>query len=178
MKKNLTILAIALSCFCISCNSKTEAPVSAATQKNLDAMHGVTKAFETSDFSKLGDYIAQDAVDHAGENGDLKGLDSIKAEFAKSNAQMGSQKSETIKELADDEYVMSWMHYSEVMKTDGMGLKAGDTLNIKTLEVARFVDGKAVEHWSFMEPRDVMKMMASMPKSTMPMSVDSAKKKM
>jgi predicted SnoaL-like aldol condensation-catalyzing enzyme len=31
------------------------------------------------------------------------------------------------------------------------------------IEVVRFKDGKAVEHWSFMEPREMMKMMAQQP---------------
>src|SRR5271169_3244656 len=125
MKKYLTVLAILFCCYCISCNNKPENGPSATTQKNLDAMHGVTKAFETKDFSKLGDYIAQDGVDHAGDKGDIKGLDSMKVEFAKSVANIDNQKTEIIKELADDEYVMSWDHYTVILNKDGMGHKAG-----------------------------------------------------
>jgi predicted SnoaL-like aldol condensation-catalyzing enzyme len=57
-----------------------------------------------------------------------------------------------------------------------MGHKAGDKIDMKVMEVARFKDGKAVEHWSLMEPADMMKMMGNMQQ---PMAMpDSAKKKM
>jgi predicted ester cyclase len=176
MKNYVSMLVIAFSCFLFSCNTKPEGGISATTQKNLDAMHGVTKTFETSDFSKLGDFIAQDAVDHSGEHGDIKGLDSMKAAFTKEAETMGDMKSEVIKELADDDYVMSWMNFTAKYKTDGKDHKAGDMISMKSIEVAKFKDGKAVEHWNFMEPGDVMKMMGSMP-MPMPMAADSTKAK-
>ena len=80
--------------------------MSDAAKKNLDAVHGVNRSFDTKDFSKLGDYIAEDAVDHAGEQGDIKGLANMKAEFEKMIAGQENAKTEVIKELADDEYAM------------------------------------------------------------------------
>ncbi len=73
MKKYLPVLAIVCICQSISCTSKVEGGLSPTAQKNLDAMHAITQTFETKDFSKLGDYIAADAVDHSGDNGDIKG---------------------------------------------------------------------------------------------------------
>ncbi len=105
MKKCLLASATALCCFLISCNSNSGGP-SPAAQKNLDAMHGVQKSFESKDFSKIGDYIAEDCVDHAGEKGDVKGLANLKIEFDKMAAMTTDDKTEIMKELADDEYVM------------------------------------------------------------------------
>jgi hypothetical protein len=34
---------------------------------------------------------------------------------------------------------------------------------MKSIEVAKFKDGKAVEHWSFMDMQDMMKMMPPPP---------------
>ncbi len=169
--------AIALTCFCSSCNSKSESALSPTAQKNLDAMHAVSQSFESKDFSKLGDYIAADAVDHSGDNGDIKGLDSIKVSFGKEVAIFDNMKTDIIKELADDEYVMSWEHFTATFKVDAMGHKAGDKFDMKEIEVAKFKDGKATEHWSMLEPADVMKMMAGMPQPAMAMPADSAKKK-
>ena len=174
MKKHLTILAGALICVA-ACNTKPEGGLSTTAQKNLDAMRGVTKCFETKDFSKLGDFIAVDAVDHSGENGEIKGLDSMKAAFEKWMGEIDNMRSDPIKELADDDYVMSWYHYTGTYKTAGMGHKAGDQFNMKTLEVAKFKDGKATEHWALMEPGEVMKMMGGMQQPTGP-KVDSTKK--
>lgn len=162
MKKLLFVISAGFFCFLISCNDKEEGGMSAAAKKNLDAQHGVINCFNTNDFSKLGDYIAEDAVDHAGEQGDIKGLANMKAEFEKMSAGNDNAKTETIKELADDEYVMSWLHFTGTLKTDQMGMKAGDKYDMKAIELARFKDGKAVEHWTFMEPRDMMNMMKMM----------------
>lgn len=175
MKRLLFIPMAALCCSCISCNSEADRP-STAAQKNLDAMHGVQKAFDTKDFSKLGDYIAEDAVDHAGEKGDIKGLANMKAEFEKMSAMNENPKTEIIKELADDEYVMSWLRFTGTSKGDQMGLKAGDKYDMRAIELVKFKDGKAIEHWTFMEPAEMMAMMSKMqPQMPTPMPADSTK---
>ena len=174
MKKVASTLVLALSCYFISCMQKTGNSISPAAQKNLDASHAVTKCFESKDFSKLGDYIADDAVDHGGQNGDIKGLDNLKAEFAKYVANVENQKTEIIKELADDDYVMSWARYTGTMTAAGMGLKAGDKYDMKMMDVSRFKDGKAVEHWVFMTPDEMMKMMP--PQQQPAMVMDTVKK--
>jgi predicted ester cyclase len=176
MKNYQQIFAFCLFCYCSACNDKTEHNISPAAQKNLDAMHGVSSALESKDLSKLGDFISADAVDHAGEHGDIKGLDSIKAALKEEAASITDSKMEVIKELADDDYVMSWEHFKGVYPTDGMGHKAGDKFDMKSLEVAKFKDGKATDHWTFMDPADIMKMEATMAKPTM--AADSTKKKM
>ncbi len=177
MKKLLFALPILISCYFISCNSGSSGGLSATAQKNLDAMHGVQKCFDSKDFGKLGDFIAADAVDHAGESGDLKGLASIKAEFEKWASGNDNPKTEVIKELADDEYVFSWCRYTGTLKTPQMGLKAGDKYDMKAIELAKFKDGKAVEHWTFMEPAEMIKMMGKMEQPQMPMPADSPKVK-
>ena len=161
MKKLLFLTTITSLFFFTSCDNDKEAGMSEKAEKNLEAMHGITKCFDTKDFSKLGDYIAEDAVDHAGEQGDIKGLANMKAEFEKMSAGMDNGKTEVIKELADDDYVMSWMHFTGSLKTDMMGMKAGDKYDMAAIEVSKFKDGKAVEHWTFMQPADMMKMMGS-----------------
>jgi predicted ester cyclase len=173
MKKVLSMLVIGVSLCAISCNNKSDSGISPTAQKNLDAMHGVTATIESKDFSKLGDYIADDAVDHAGENGDIKGLTNMKTEFTKEAAGMDAVKADVIKELADDEYAMQWLRITGTYKTDMMGHKAGDKFDMKSIELAKFKDGKAIEHWTMMEPADVMKMMGPQPSMTMP--ADSTK---
>ena len=164
MKKLLFVISAGFFCFLTSCSDKKETGgMSDAAKKNLDAVHGVNKAFDTKDFSKLGDYIAEDCIDHAGEHGDIKGLANMKAEFEKMVAGQENAKTEVIKELADDEYAMVWQRYTGTLKTDQMGKKAGDTYDMTAVEVIKFKDGKATEHWSFMQPSDMMKMMPPPP---------------
>jgi predicted ester cyclase len=167
MKKLLVILSAVCICLFTSCSGKKEGGMSATAKKNQEAMRGVTKCFDTKDFSKLGDYIAEDGIEHAGEKGDIKGLANMKAEFEKMVAGYENSTTEVIKELADDDYVMTWQRYKGTLKTDQMGMKAGDKFDMSALEVAKFKDGKAVEHWTFMQPSDMMKMMPPPPPPAM-----------
>ncbi len=177
MKKLLFIITAGVICLLTSCSEKKEGGTSDKAKKNMDAMHGITKSFDTKDFSKLGDYIAEDGIDHAGEQGDIKGLANMKTEFEKMVAAYENSKTEVIKEMADDEYVMSWQRYTGTMKMEQMGMKAGDKYDMTAIEVAKFKDGKAVEHWSFMQPSDMMKMMGggSMPPPPAPAKDSTSK---
>ncbi|MEO6252589.1 MAG: ester cyclase [Ferruginibacter sp.] len=175
MKKFLFVPILMLGIFMISCNSN-EGGMSATAKKNLDAMHAIQKAFETKDFSKVGDYIAEDAVDHAGMEGEIKGLAKIKAEMEKMAGATENDKGTTIKEFADDDYVMSWGEYSSTMKVDMMGSKAGDKVSMSAIEVCKFKDGKITEHWTFADTRDVMKMMAKGQPPMMTTPADSTRK--
>lgn len=173
MKKFLFTPIALLGIFFISCNNDSGG-LSATAKKNLDAMHGVQKAFDSKDFSKVGDYITDDAVDHAGDSGDVKGIVNIKAQFEKWAAGSENDKTEILKELADDEYVMSWSRYTGNAKVAMMGYKPGDKMDMNAIELSKFKDGKAVEHWSFVQPNDMKKMMGT-PPPPMPMAADSTK---
>lgn len=129
-------------------------------KKNLAAFHTVDNAFMTGDISQIDSVVASDFVDH-GEKGDGN-RDSLKAMIAAMKKSDKDTKSETKKEFADDEYVMGWMHWTGTSDGSMEGMPAGP-YDMAEIEVVRFKDGKAVEHWSFMEPRELMKMMA--PKS-------------
>jgi predicted ester cyclase len=161
MRKFQPILALLTIVGFTACKSNPGG-LSATTQKNLDAQHAIANCFDTKDFSKIGDYIAADAVDHAGSNGDLRGLDSMKAQYAQFVAPVATMKSEIIKELADDDYVMSWYKFTGTWKNTEMGHRAGDAFEIKSMEIARYKDGKSVEHWALADPAETMKMMAAM----------------
>ena len=166
MKKFSSVLVAGTLILLVSCGTKKSegGGMSDATKKNMDANAGVLKMFETGDYSKIGDYIAADAVDHAGPKGDIKGLDSIKAYFTQMTAMMSGMKNDVIKTLADDEYVMCWMKGTATAKVDipEWGMKAGDSHTGEAIEVSKYKDGKAIEHWSFTSAAEMMQMMEAM----------------
>jgi predicted SnoaL-like aldol condensation-catalyzing enzyme len=164
MKKLFFILAVVIFNCLIACNSDGGA-MSATAKKNRDVNTAIMKAYEAGDFSKMGDYIAADAVDHAGETGDVKGLDSIVATMKRYHDQTENMKTEVLREMADDEYVIVWSKVSGTAKTDGMGMKAGQSFTMTGVDIAKFKDGKAVEHWLYMDPKEMMQMM--MPSTSM-----------
>lgn len=152
MKTLLSLVTIAVCSLLVSCNSGGP---SAATKKNLEVNDAITKAYQSGDFTKMSDYIAADAVDHGGENGDIKGLDSIVASMKRYHAMMPDAKMLMSRSLADDEYVFTWSKMS--------GTMGGKVLEMNSVDVAKFKDGKAVEHWVYMDPADMAKMMPPPP---------------
>ena len=176
MRNSLFLTTIVLFLFCTACTNTNEEAggLSATTQKNLDAFHTVSDAFMSGDVSKIDSVVASDFVDHT-ESGD-KNRDSLKAMITMMHKSEQGMKSEIKKELADDEYVMGWMRWTGTSDGSMPGMPAGP-YDMSGMEVVRFKDGKAVEHWAFMEVREMMKMMGGgqqMPASN-PTSTDKAK---
>lgn len=158
MRKLIFYSVILFSGVFISCNAGSGG-LSATAKKNLEVNSAIMKAYEAGDFSKMGDYIAADAIDHAGEGGDINGLENIIKEMQRYRDMMTDSKTEVKRELADDEYVMTWAKFSGTLKADGMGKKAGEKMEMTSVDVSKFKDGKAVEHWSFADMNEMMKMM-------------------
>lgn len=157
MKNYLALFAITAAVL-LSCNN--EGGLSDTAKKNLEVNDAIMKAYEAGDFTKMADYIATDAVDHAGENGDIKGLDNIISEMKKYKEMVTDMKTTQSRSLADDEYVYTWASGSYKMD--------GKQMNMSSVDVTKFKDGKAVEHWMYMDPKDMSAMMAP------PMPMDSS----
>ena len=133
------------------------------SQKNLEAARKIAKAFETGDLTLIDSAVADDFVDHT-DRGIKIGKDSLKemVNFIRTN--LKDAKTETIKEMADGEYVFQLMRFTGT--TDGsIGMPAGP-YDMHTMEVSRYKDGKAVEHWAYMESSEMMKMLGMPPATT------------
>ena len=160
MNKLLFAAFAGLLCFCSSCTSDTAGSSdnkgSAQAQKNIAASDAISKAFETGNVSAIDSVVADDFVDHT-DRGDKKGRDSLKAMVTMMHTYMKDMKQEKVHEVADDDYVFSWMHYSGT--SDGaMGMPKGP-FSMNAIEVSKYKDAKAVEHWSFVDMKEMMKMM-------------------
>ena len=126
-------------------------------KKNLAAFAVIEKAFETGDTSKINSVVATDFIEHS-ERGELN-RDSLKSMVLWMHTQMANMKTVKVSTVADDNYVMALRHYTGTSDgSPGMPPK-GESYNMKSVEVARFKNGKAVEHWVYMEMTDMMKMM-------------------
>jgi ketosteroid isomerase-like protein len=162
MKKTFLIISAGMLFFTACDNNKKTGDAPAAdnsvAEKNLAAVHGINKAVETGDVSKLGDYIAADAVDH-NMVGMIKGFDSITAV----HTQADDMKAEILKEFADSTHVIQWMHYSGKSKMAMGSVPAGAPYDMTMIHVASLSNGKVTEHWEYMLPSDMMKMMAPSP---------------
>lgn len=170
-------LAAAASALCLlaACNNPQQAGNSdqSMAQKHLDALHVVNKAFETGDVSHIDDVVAADFVDHS-DRGEVN-RDSLKSMITQMHQSGMDMKMEVIKEMADNEYAFEMMRYYGT--GDGVMMPAGP-YNMHAVEVVRFKDGKAVEHWAYMDVAEMMKMMGQMQGASaqMPATADTAKR--
>jgi hypothetical protein len=160
MKKLLMIIAACQ--VLMACHNRTPNDPSKANsiaQQNLKAVHNISKAFENGDTSLIDRSVAPDFVDHRAY-GDVRSIDSLKAFVLSSHEHIKNLKIETAKELADDEYVMTWTEFSGT--GDGQANTLPGDFNVKGVEITRLKNGKAIEHWEAMDMRDVYKMMQKM----------------
>lgn len=169
MRKIFFLISAAAISFLPACNEKastTSGEMSDAAKKNLDAFHAVARSFETGDISQIDSVVASDFVDHT-PKGDM-GRDSLKATITRMKS-AGTMKTEIKKELADDDYVMGWLRWTGTLNVPMDGMPAGP-VDMSGVEVVRFKDGKAVEHWAFMDAAEMMKMMSGMPQQQTPLT--------
>jgi hypothetical protein len=149
--------------FFSSCNNNGESKVASASrsekaQKNLEASHVINEAFRTGDTSKLDEVVSLDFIDHRSE-GDMKGIDSLKKSVLWIKETMKDMKMEIQREWADDDYVAAWMRYTGTNPVAMPGFPEGP-YDWLIIELTKYKDGKAIEHWGFTEAQTLAKMMA------------------
>ncbi len=176
MKRILFSAFAGAICICTSCDSNvpvaSDTGINAQQEKNLASFETVNKAFETGDVSGIDSVVADDFLDHT-DHGDVNGKDSLKAMVKQMHASFPDMKTSVKNTAASGDYVYGWMSYSG--NSDGsMGIPKGP-YDMSAVELVKFSNGKAVEHWSFMQPSDMMKMMGSQPP---PMNMNTEKSKM
>ena len=162
MKKILFLIVGGLPFLFSACNDSTESSTASAppksgsaAEKNLAASRIVNKAFETGDASMIDSAVASDFVDHT-DRGDMN-RDSLKMMVATVHQKFPDMKMEILKELADEDYVFTHVRYTGT--SDGSMEIPKGPYDLHVVHVVKFKDGKGVEHWEYMEPREMMKMM-------------------
>ncbi len=158
------IASAGLLSFITACNSsgdKSASSTSGSTgDKNIATVHAVNDAIMSGDVGKLDQYIASDGVDHAGEHGDIKGLDSIKANLKRFHDEYKDMKLESLQDASGGDYVFSLTRFTGTNTMASMGAPAGTNFDMTSVQVIKFgSDGKATDHWEYLTMADAMKMM-------------------
>ena len=178
MRKILLISIAGSMCIFLSCNDTAKVAGTSSTdkvEKNIQADNMISSAFGTGDLTKIDSAVADDYLDHT-ERGDKVGKDSLKAMIQWVRANFKDMKMEMVKQVADSDYVFSMMRFTGTSDGTVGGMAAGP-YDMKSLQVTRFRDGKAVEHWEYMPTTEMMKMVEMMGQQQKPMKVDTAVKK-
>jgi ketosteroid isomerase-like protein len=170
MKKFL-LPATVLVLFITACNNSSDNGMTMNSASNNDssnhrmeaAVREVYKAMETGDVSKVDSFIAPDIVDHQGPGGrPVNGLDSLKAMFADMHNHLDNLKFDVIATAVNGDYGFSLSSMSATTKDSSMHVPPGTKLNSTFVDVVKFKDGKATEHWGFRDPKEMEAMMQHM----------------
>jgi predicted ester cyclase len=131
-------------------------------EKALANNREIYKAIETGDVSKIKGYIDKDAVDHeGGANGqDVQGGDSIIAMLGSIHNSFTDLKMEVISEAISGDYLFTLVRLTGTTTANpGMGMPPNKKMDSKSVDVVKLKNGKASEHWEFVDPKDMMAMM-------------------
>lgn len=181
MKKFFIVALASGCCFLFSCNlhsdSGTTSGGDSTASKNLAATHDIYKGIETGDMGKFSS-IPADAIDHQGTNGhEVKGGDSVKHALADLHNHLKDLKIDVMQEAANGDYVFVLSKLSGTTSDNSIGMPPGTPFSQTGVDVIRFKDGMAEEHWGYVDPNEMMKMMQSMQQPPSNMKMDSSKKK-
>lgn len=158
MKKSAFAAPAIFCLFLIACNDNNDS----GNDKNLSASRDIYKGIESGDTTKLSS-IASDAVDHAGPmGGEVTNGDSIKGMLSQIHNHIKDLKIDIINDAASGDYVYTWSKWTGTALDSSMGFSPNQPFNTSGVDVVKFRDGKAVEHWSFIDQKDVMAMRAQM----------------
>ena len=129
-------------------------------QKHLNPNSSkVLKAIETGDVSGLDEIMDKDIIDHRGGKGDVIGIDSVKKLFTDLHDHIDNLHLESIADATDGDYHFNLNRMTGTTNSEFMGMPANTKIDITAVQVVRLKNGKSVEHWTFNQPADVMKMM-------------------
>lgn len=156
------IFAPVFACFLfVACND-----AGSGNNENVSRARDILKGIETGDTTKLSS-IAPDAIDHAGPMGEVTSGDSIKGILAGIHDHVRDLKIEILGDAADGDYVYTWSRMSGTALDSSMGFPPNQPFNVRSVDIIRFANGMAIEHWGFVDQQDLMNMRAmQMPNAT------------
>ncbi len=162
MRKLFFTGIVAMICF-ISCEQKNKTSASNNAERNTERNKTVYSAMETGDVSKLDDFIDKDIIDH-GHGAEIKGIDSLKKMFSDMHNHMSGLKMDLVSDAtsANGEYHFAWYKMRGTCTDGSMGMPAGTKMDMTGVDVVKIKDDKAVEHWSYADPAEMMKMHGEM----------------
>ncbi len=165
MKKLFLISSCIILCFLMGCKDSTTTTNSNSTQEiNKANSQKIAKAIETGDVSGIDSLFDKDFVDHSGPNGDIKGVDSLKAYFTMIHSHVPDVKITSIANATDGDYNFDLNRMTGTTNSEFMGMPANYKFDMTGVDVVKLKNGKAVEHWGYADPKDMMKMMENMKK--------------
>jgi steroid delta-isomerase-like uncharacterized protein len=164
-KKLITLVVLAVAFCMASCGNMNKSSDTASTEKNKEAMKKVFDAFESGKTDGLENYVAENMIEHT-KDPSIKGtgLEGLKEAVTTYHAAFPDMKNTIYSMVADGDMVVA--HFN--MKGTNSGAMGGmpatnKPIDVNGVDIVRFENGKAVEHWSYSEEMKMMQQLGMMP---------------
>jgi steroid delta-isomerase-like uncharacterized protein len=177
--KNFLFLSFSLfllSIFLISCQQQNTTEDNSA--RNKAAIMKIYEAFETGNTDSLGNYVAEDAMDHAMDTMITKkqGLAGLKDVIMVNRAAFPDLRLTVNTMATSGDTLLAYYTFTGTNSGMMMGMPATNkSVKVDGVDIVVFKDGKAVEHWEVTDRLGMMKQLGMMPE--MGMGKDKMKKK-
>lgn len=163
MKKVFLAAGSLLLLMIVSCNdaAKNNSAANSDAEKNKEHILSVYRGIESGDLSKMDEFVADDIVDHGGM-ADVKSRDSVKKMLSDIHNHFSNLKMELLAEgtASSGDYHFTMVRMTGTTKDAFMGMPANTSVDRTSVDVVKFVNGKATEHWKYANPREMMQEMS------------------
>lgn len=176
MKKALLLLMMGL--LVASCGEKKD-PMAEIKAKNIEAFKAWDVAMNANDTTAFDKYLADNFIEHHPMPGSEPTREGMKKAFQEMRKGWPDMKWKYNDIWADGDYVIG--HYSMTGTNTGpmMGMPpTNKPINVSGVDIVKFKDGKAIEHWMYGEDMKMMTQLGLMPPmdgSGAPPAADAAK---
>ena len=116
------------------------------------------------DFDRLPELVAEDVVDHEAPPEMPKGIEGVKA-FVGMFRDGFSDLQATIEDsMEEGDKAVARVRFTGTHDGEFMGVPAsGNRIDIETIDIVRFADGKCVEHWGVTDNMGLMQQIGAVP---------------
>ncbi len=135
------------------------------SEENKAILNGIMQMFVSGDTARAADLLDAKAVDHQGIPGvDTNGPEGFQRVTALFHAAFPDMKISENMVIAEGDLAMSHFRMTGTNKGEFMGMPAtGKAIDIEGVDIVRFANGKAVEHWGYYEEAKMMQQLGLMP---------------
>jgi ketosteroid isomerase-like protein len=160
MKKLSLIMAVSAVALILSCTAPHDS--SSEAKKNKEKMASVYRGIESGDMSKFSEAATDDIVDHT-SMGDVKGIENVKKMLADMHNHITDLKFEEIAYATSEngDYQFCLVKVTGTAADNSMGMAPGTKLEQIAVDVVKLKDGKATEHWEYVDAKYMADMMKS-----------------
>ena len=163
--KLFKLLAIVMLFIISSCNNTSNKPENnLAIENNKETMKKVFNAFDTGNTDSLDHWISENFIDHSPDpNIKTTGIQGLKDMIKMYHEAFPEMKQNIMSMWADNDMVIA--HFN--MKGTNSGAMGpmpatNKSMDVNGVDIVRFENGKAVEHWGYFEEGKMMQQLGLM----------------